>query len=330
MKKNIAIIGAGMSGLAAAHYLQKDTNITIFEKSRGVGGRMASRTRNGYRFDFGAQFFTIKDKRFQKFVDEIGVCTAWGARFAEIDNTKIIRKTNWDDEYIHYVPTPSMNQLCKEVVKHCNKNVRLQLESKIISVNYEPLQKKWQITSQDGNINLFDSLVCSAPYEQMIELIPEIFINKMQIKKRKMQSCYALMIGNEEQLDFGFDAALIKNSNLSWMSINSSKPGRAKEFTLVALATNQWADEHIEKDAAYVKNSMLASIREITNHDFSDAKHIDLHKWRYANINKQNNAQCYHDEDTNLFLCGDWCIQGRIEAAYISGLEAAQLIKDSL
>ena len=39
----IAVIGAGLSGLVAARSLQQDHDVTIFEKSRGVGGRMGTR-----------------------------------------------------------------------------------------------------------------------------------------------------------------------------------------------------------------------------------------------------------------------------------------------
>ena len=43
MLKNIAIIGAGISGLIAARNLIQKHNVTIFDKSRGVGGRMSTR-----------------------------------------------------------------------------------------------------------------------------------------------------------------------------------------------------------------------------------------------------------------------------------------------
>ena len=53
----VAIVGAGMAGLAAARALQAQQawEITVYEKSRGFGGRVASRRRDGYIFDHGAQ-----------------------------------------------------------------------------------------------------------------------------------------------------------------------------------------------------------------------------------------------------------------------------------
>jgi predicted NAD/FAD-dependent oxidoreductase len=58
----LAIIGAGMAGLAAAHWLRRerpDIEVLIFEKSRGVGGRTATRRVQGAVFDHGAQYIKV-------------------------------------------------------------------------------------------------------------------------------------------------------------------------------------------------------------------------------------------------------------------------------
>ncbi len=56
----IAVIGAGLSGLACATALQEAGHrVAIFEKSVGVGGRMSTRrvdtVLGGTTFDHGAQ-----------------------------------------------------------------------------------------------------------------------------------------------------------------------------------------------------------------------------------------------------------------------------------
>src|SRR5437588_4432167 len=55
--KAIAIIGAGYSGLAATHILRDAGNtVTVFERSNEVGGRAATRRRQGFTYDHGAQY----------------------------------------------------------------------------------------------------------------------------------------------------------------------------------------------------------------------------------------------------------------------------------
>lgn len=65
--KSIAIIGAGVAGTVCAHRLkQADFNPIIFEKSRGLGGRLATRrTRAGHTFDHGAQYITAHSAKFK-------------------------------------------------------------------------------------------------------------------------------------------------------------------------------------------------------------------------------------------------------------------------
>ncbi|MFO8005299.1 NAD(P)-binding protein [Thioalkalivibrio sp.] len=61
----IAIIGAGRAGLSAANRLREaGADCTVFEKSRGLGGRMATRRVGSLQFDHGAQYFTARGARF--------------------------------------------------------------------------------------------------------------------------------------------------------------------------------------------------------------------------------------------------------------------------
>ncbi len=69
--KHIAIIGAGLSGLTLATQLADIAHITLFEKHDHVSGRMATRVHEGYAYDHGAQFFTVKHPAFQRLIDDM-------------------------------------------------------------------------------------------------------------------------------------------------------------------------------------------------------------------------------------------------------------------
>ncbi|MBY0428616.1 MAG: NAD(P)-binding protein [Alphaproteobacteria bacterium] len=80
MKKRVAIIGAGLSGLTLAKQLSLSADIVIFEKARGVGGRMATRYAEQYFFDHGTQFFTVRTKAFKNFIEpylQSGLVAEW-------------------------------------------------------------------------------------------------------------------------------------------------------------------------------------------------------------------------------------------------------------
>ena len=66
MTTHIAIVGAGIAGLAAARRLRAaGLTCTLFDKSPGLGGRMATRREGYLRFDHGAQYFTARGPRFR-------------------------------------------------------------------------------------------------------------------------------------------------------------------------------------------------------------------------------------------------------------------------
>ena len=101
MKSKIAIIGAGISGLSAAHLLKDFADITLFEKERGVSGRMSTRRAGPYFFDHGAQYFTARTKNFQDFIQpllEEGIIERWNARYVKFKGNQIIERRNRTSE----------------------------------------------------------------------------------------------------------------------------------------------------------------------------------------------------------------------------------------
>ena len=63
---HVAVVGGGMAGVVCARTLvQAGHRVTLFEKSREFGGRMATRRTEFGGFDHGAQYFTVRDARFE-------------------------------------------------------------------------------------------------------------------------------------------------------------------------------------------------------------------------------------------------------------------------
>jgi phytoene desaturase len=63
MKKRIAVIGSGFSGISAAAYLAKQGHeVHVFEKNSTLGGRARQfSTANGYTFDMGPSWYWMPD-----------------------------------------------------------------------------------------------------------------------------------------------------------------------------------------------------------------------------------------------------------------------------
>ena len=131
MKKRIAIIGAGISGLTLAQKLHDHADVVVFEKARGVGGRMSTRYADPFYFDHGTQFFTARSKAFQDYITPLiaqGVIAPWQGKVITFQENKTISDRIWFEP--HYVAVPNMNSLCKHIAK--NLSVTLSTEVAVL------------------------------------------------------------------------------------------------------------------------------------------------------------------------------------------------------
>jgi renalase len=319
--QKIAIIGAGLTGLTLAHELQKICNITVFEKARGVGGRMATRYIDGYEFDHGAQYFTARTGLFQQLIQMIiekNVITRWDARFAEIDHNQVVREVVWNAANPHYVAMPRMNALCKFLAR--NLDLRFKTKVKTIKPGYT-----WQLLDEhDVDLGSYDWVIVTAPAEQTTQLMPGSFKFRDDINAINMHSCYSLMLGVDADPGFTFDAALVTNADISWITVNSTKPGRPTLPTILVHSSNEWADKHLEQDLNTVTDHLCTELKRVTGFDSRQAKLLLVHLWRYANIDKQVHADGFIDAEQKLVACGDWCIKASVESAFLVGSRVAQ------
>ena len=135
------------------------------------------------------------------------------------------------------------------------------------------------------------------------------------------------MLGFKRAPSLEWDAALISDADISWVSINSSKPGRAKSFSMLVHSTNAWAEKHLSDDSQSVISYLNKETSRIIGHDTNKANHISLHAWRYANIGKQAKSDLLIDYENKLASCGDWLTHGRVESAFEAGFTMAKEFK---
>ena len=159
---SVAIIGAGVGGLMAARTLfDHGINVQIFEKSRGVGGRLATRRIDEQCwFDHGAQYFTARDCRFGKYVKswiQDGIVDPWMGKIVELDpGGKIVADKTGTPRY---VGTPSMNRLAK----HIAADLPVHLQTRIHAIRRNG-NDKWELVDEHHRIvGTFDIVISNAP-----------------------------------------------------------------------------------------------------------------------------------------------------------------------
>ena len=326
--KRVAIIGAGLSGLVLARRLRDVADITLFEKSRGVGGRLATRYAGDYEFDHGAQFITARTPAFREFLQPLirdGVVANWKARFAELDRSRTRDQRTWGEDYPHYVGVPRMNA----IGKYLSQGLTVHMNTRI--VEQRRIDGKWTLADSQGNCYAgFDWLVLTAPAPQAADLASGAPGLTALCERGEMLPCFSLMLGFRGPRVLPWQAAVVRECDISWMCVNSSKPGRKMPFTLLVHSTNAWASAHINDDAAAVRRHMLDEAEAVSGVELGAADYCNVHRWRYANADKQTGPDSYIDADTRLAACGDWFIRGRVEAAFSSATSLADRLLERL
>jgi photolyase PhrII len=331
----IAVIGAGISGLFAARTLaDQGLEVVVFEKSHGVGGRMATRrTPSQKTFDHGAQYFTARDQRFLRHVcswQAQGVVANWPELSQGNSYQIAVLKNGTIESYSkseqRFVGTPGMSSIGKHLANGLHVQFKTQVESITRTQN--------QLTLKDASQNLlgnFDRLVVSAPAAQTAELLSEFPSIREPISKIIMNPCWAVMVELSSPLDAAWAAAFVHDSPISWIARNQTKPGRESTSEhLVIHANSQWSTTNWDQDPEQVAATLLDELWQAT----SVASQVPItsmaHRWKYAIAANPATAESYFDAETGIAACGDWANGSRVEGAFLSGMSAAGRILGTL
>ena len=322
-RNTVAIIGAGLAGLSCATPLQKDGfNVQLFEKSHGPSGRMSTRSREDWSADHGAQYFTARDSLF---TEELQTWISAGVAGAWYPNLKVFESNEWRDGSVlenRYLGIPAMNS----PGKYLAKNLSIEFNQTIDQISRQ--NGKWSLHSiESGNIeDQFDWLVIALPAPQAFILTK--FVDQSIEESSKdfnMLGCWTVMAQFSEKPKVSFDAAFVNKEIISWISRNSSKPGRTGQESWTFQANPQWSQEWIELDKEEACKRILECAEKL-GFNFQNAK-ISTHRWRYASGAISPSPEFSFFENLKLGLCGDWLHGGRVEGAWLSGLKLSNEIK---
>lgn len=328
VRPRVAVVGAGVSGLACARALSFLCDVVLYDKSRGVGGRMSTRYAGDYEFDHGAQFFTVREASFAKLVDTAvaeGVVGRWQGRFLYLSDESVTADTGGE----RFVGVPRMNSFPKWLAAP----LRVETGCRVAAIRPgDRLQLEFE---DDGMEAGFDAVVVAVPAPQAVELLPHGFAQRDRVASAEMEPCFTLMVGLEERPhpDMRPDMATLRAKGLpvDWIALNSSKPGRpARPATLVIQAEAGWSRACVDAPRETVARELGEVASALLGLPLHAAPHRVLHRWLYSSVARGANAPFLWDADMKIGVCGDWCEGGRVEGAWTSGHRLGETLEREL
>jgi predicted NAD/FAD-dependent oxidoreductase len=317
--RSVGIVGAGVSGLTAAHLLaQRGLAVRVFDKARGVGGRTSVRRSDDLRFDHGAQYFTVSDERFAPSVEawrRAGIVAKWDGRIVVIEDGQVRASPS----QTRYVGVPGMNA----ITKHLASSLEVTTQTRIAAMQRRSHQ--WLLRDDSGHdVGCFDTVIVALPAAQAADLLTGLPEFAAQARACRFSPCWSVMAAFDRCPEVPFDAAFVHEGPLSWIARNSSKPGRPQAECWVLHASPEWSAAHIEDAPEAVCRDVLAALQQIAGFAGARPIHTAAHRWRYALPAEPLSVGCLWDEEAQVAVCGDWCQGPRIEGAFLSGVAAAE------
>ena len=322
----VAIVGAGIAGSTCAHALAAaGWAVRVVDKSRGPGGRLATRRlewvdpqgrarRAG--FDHGAPGFAVRTPGLREAVDaaaRAGVLRAWSPVAAPGGRP-------CDDTAVLQLGSPDMPAWCRWLLQGLPTTWRWPV------ARLQRNAQGWWLESADGGQDgPYDAVVLALPPAQAAPLLAD---HRREWAQRAslalMQPCWTLMgVTGAHGDDRGWDLGRPQTGPLAWVARNDARPGRTAEGNeahWVLHARAGWSRHHLEHPAAWVQAQLQSALQDWLGRPL-DWQHVVVHRWRYARPAAGAAAPggpCWWDASLGLGVCGDFLGGTGVEGAWQS------------
>jgi renalase len=328
---DLIIIGAGLCGLTIGKALTSSSiNFKIFEKSKAFGGRAATRRVFGQAIDHGAQYFTISDERFLAWVEDLeeeDLVRPWVNQLHIWNGQKFFLEENYTTRYICPL---GMTIMAKELA-HV---LPVSREVKILKANKGDITKKqnygWHLLT-DGLLEIFaDRIVCTAPLQQSLDLFANYLDEKQKerLKLIEYEPCLCAIFTYPLNYKPNWKGIFWNAGEIiSWVAHDSSKRDEPLQTVLVIHCKPEFSKKYFEAPEEQVLNLILQELEMAFPSWIEETQGKQLKKWRYAQPTSLLGRPYFVAAEETLFLTGDWCLNPRLEGAFITALEVAKALQ---
>lgn len=312
----ITVVGAGLAGLIAARELvSRGHSVVVIDKGRGVGGRLATRRIGDAVFDHGAQFFTVRDPRFQAIVDgwlAAGVVRVWCRGFG-----------SEQDGFPRYVGSSGM----ASIAKHLATGLDVRTSSLVFSV-LPATNGGWTITLDTGEASETDVVILTAPIPQSFGFA---FTGGVEFPEELRTIDYDRTLGLLVALDgpsaIPFPGALQNPDEVfSFIGDNHAK-GISPVPAVTFHANPRWSATHW--DTPHDEAEQLLREAAVDYLGGSSITASNFKRWRFATPQRNWPDRFWSNDAGDMVVAGDAFAGPRVEGAVLSGLAVAAAVSSA-
>ena len=334
----IGIIGAGISGLTAGRILaKKGHDVTILEKSSGLGGRMATRYAgkgDATKLDHGLSYFLTESPEFQSFAVELldkGLIQRWGDNFSLYDGENIYETNPNQPNVASFTAKDGMNSIGKYLSRWVDVKTNTLAGGLTYIGSNRSKKRSWMINLTAGNTFEADAVIIATPAPQAYGLLNTTIdeTNTLKIVRDIDEVHYApsytLLAGYGKREIPDWDGIICKKSGLQFISNEASKKSKEQECSFVVQATPELTKNLRGKSDDLIREKMLQELAEVIGGWATSPEWSQIHLWRYSRPLKSLSKD-YHElefDDAPLALIGDYFNGNNVDSAYRSGYRLA-------
>lgn len=338
----IAIIGAGPSGTAAAWRLsQAGVPCRIFEKSRGISGRAATRRKNGQHYDHGANFFRLEDTTVARIIQGLLPSDALVEIPGNIHTFDAKGSVMQGDPDQNAQPKwtcrQGINTLGKAFLAN-SPHAGVIRESRIIKITNTPAG--WLLDDHQGNTHgTFKDLLITIPAPQAAELFTASGIHNSRVDLLKKityhpQFTFILAYPAPTIADRTFHALVNPDGEhpISWLSFEEDKPGHIPDgkSTIIIQMSPIWTARHYDMPPDGLLPLVIASAAALLQTPLPQPAWWDSQRWRYAHPIRNHGidiSPLTNNHGDGIHFAGDGLAgKGRVASAITTGIDAADRI----
>lgn len=352
---DVVVIGAGIAGLTAGQHLhQQGYRTLIVEKSRGLGGRLATRRVDQQPVDHGCRFITPFQQDNSGLMAQLlqeEVLIPWSVAGYDLAVTGDLHPRV--DDATYYVAPRGMTAVAKflaaELPVHRSCRVtRLQLTDKTWTVQWEnalgqtetaaarsvvaaiPAPQILPLLSYSGSSLSMEPLLqilSGVQFEPVITVMAGYPLEQAPVPPAGVAPASRASATGAGWMVCGNDHATLR-----WVGLDSSKRSHPHQAVVVIHSTPRFAADFLDQgEISAAGPPLLDAASSILGSGLAQPVWQQTHRWRYGFASHPYPEDYLSHGDIPGFIgCGDWCLGSNVEAAFCSGQKAAQAVMQYL